>query len=91
MPMLIAARALQGTAGGGLMLLVTITISDLFSVRQRSLYLSLMGAIWAVAGSAGPLIGGAFTQLVSWRWCFWINLPVCGNALVLLLLFLFLV
>ena len=88
MPMLIAARALQGTAGGGLMLLVTITISDLFSVRQRSLYLSLMGAIWAVAGSAGPLIGGAFTQLVSWRWCFWINLPVCGNALVLLLLFL---
>ena len=88
MQMLIAARALQGVAGGGLMLLVTVTISDLFSVRKRSLYLSLMGAIWAVAGSAGPLVGGAFTQLLSWRWCFWINLPVCGNALVLLLIFL---
>ena len=88
MPMLIAARALQGTAGGGLMLLVTITISDLFSMRKRSLYLSLLGAIWAVAGSAGPLVGGAFTQLVSWRWCFWINLPVCGIALGLLILFL---
>ena len=88
MPMLIAARALQGAAGGGLMQLVTITISDLFSVRSRALYLSLLGFVWALAGSAGPLIGGAFTQLVSWRWCFWINLPVCGIAFVLLLLFL---
>ena len=86
--MLIAARALQGAAGGGLMQLVTITISDLFSVRNRALYLGLLGFAWTLAGSAGPLIGGAFTQLVSWRWCFWINLPVCGIAFVLLLLFL---
>ena len=88
MAMLIAARALQGAAGGGLMQLVSITISDLFSVRNRALYLGLLGFVWALAGSAGPLIGGAFTQLVSWRWCFWINLPVCGVAFVLLLLFL---
>ena len=88
MPMLIAARALQGTAGGGLMQLVTITISDLFSMRSRALYLGLLGVMWALAGSAGPLIGGAFTQLASWRWCFWINLPVCGITFVLLLLFL---
>lgn len=88
MAMLIAARALQGAAGGGLMQLVTITISDLFSVRSRALYLGLLGFVWALAGTAGPLIGGAFTQLVSWRWCFWINLPVCGIAFVLLLLFL---
>ena len=86
--MLIAARALQGTAGGGLMQLVTITISDLFSLRKRSLFIGLLGMVWAVAGSAGPLIGGAFTQLVNWRWCFWINLPVCGIAFVLLLLLL---
>jgi MFS family permease len=88
MRMLIAARALQGVAGGGLMQMVTITISDLFSMRKRSLYLSLMGVIWALAGTTGPLIGGAFTQLVSWRWCFWINLPSCGFAFVALLLFL---
>ena len=88
MRMLIAARALQGTAGGGLMQLVAITISDLFSVRRRALYLGLLGVMWAIAGSAGPLIGGALTQLVSWRWCFWINLPVSVIAFVLLLLFL---
>ena len=88
MRMLIAARALQGTAGGGLMQMVAITISDLFSVRSRALYLGLLGVAWALAGSAGPLIGGALTQLVSWRWCFWINLPVCGVTFVVLLLFL---
>ncbi|KAI2637900.1 MFS drug transporter [Hypomontagnella submonticulosa] len=88
MPMLIAARALQGTSGGGLIQLVTITISDLFSLRNRPLYIGLLGLMWAVAGAAGPLIGGAFTTLVDWRWCFWINLPICGGAFVLLLLFL---
>lgn len=88
MRMLIAARALQGTAGSGLFQLVTITISDLFSMRSRALYLGLLGMMWVLAGLAGPLIGGAFTQLVSWRWCFWINLPVCGIAFVALLLFL---
>ncbi|KAL9091063.1 MAG: hypothetical protein Q9165_004990 [Trypethelium subeluteriae] len=88
MQMLIGARALQGTAGGGLMQLVSITISDLFSVRNRALYGGMLGVMWALAGSAGPLIGGTFTQLVSWRWCFWINLPVSGIAFLLLLLFL---
>lgn len=86
--MLIAARALQGAAGGGLMQLVTITISDLFSVRKRSLYLGFIGFVWILAGSAGPMIGGAFTQFVDWRWCFWINLPITGLTAVLLLLFL---
>ncbi|GFF22313.1 MFS transporter, putative [Aspergillus udagawae] len=88
MPMLIAGRALQGVAGGGLLQLVTIVISDLFSVRHRSLYLGLMEFMWALAGGIGPLLGGAFSQYVSWRWSFWVNLPVCGLAFVLLLLFL---
>jgi len=55
-------------------------------MRNRALYLGLLGLMWAIAGSAGPLIGGAFTEFSSWRWCFWINLPVCGIAFVLLLL-----
>lgn len=88
MRMLVAARALQGTAGAGLMGLVPIVISDLFSLRKRALYLGFMGMMWAVAGSAGPLIGGSLTELANWRWCFWINLPVCALAFVLLLLLL---
>ncbi|KAJ4391216.1 hypothetical protein N0V93_004833 [Gnomoniopsis smithogilvyi] len=88
MTMLIVGRALQGAAGGGLIQLVTITISDLFSVRERALYLGYIGFVWVLAGSAGPLIGGAFTQFVNWRWCFWINLPITGMTFVLLLLFL---
>jgi hypothetical protein len=88
MRMLIAARALQGTAGAGLAQLVPITISDLFGMRERALYLGWMGLMWAVAGSAGPLVGGALTEYVSWRWCFWINLPVCGVAFGLLWIFL---
>ena len=88
MRMLIAARAIQGTAGAGLTQLVPITISDLFSLRRRVLYLGLMGLMWAVAGSAGPLIGGALTEFASWLWCFWINLPVCGLAFGVLVIFL---
>jgi len=88
MPMLIAGRALQGAAGGGLVQLSIITISDLFSVRKRSVYLGFSGFVWAVAGAIGPLIGGAFIQSVTWRWCFWINIPLCGITFGLLLLFL---
>lgn len=88
MPMLIAGRALQGTAGGGLVQLSIITISDLFSVRERSVYLGFSGFVWALAGAAGPLVGGAFTQSVSWRWCFWINVPICVVTFVLMAVFL---
>jgi EmrB/QacA subfamily drug resistance transporter len=88
MPMLIAGRALQGTAAGGISQLVNIVISDLFSQRSRSLYIGLCEVIWALAGGLGPIIGGAFTQLVDWRWIFWINLPFAGITLVLLFLFL---
>ncbi|KAL1987062.1 hypothetical protein VTN96DRAFT_4936 [Rasamsonia emersonii] len=88
MTMLIVGRALEGVAGGGLIQLVTITISDLFSVRRRSLYLGLLEFMWAIAGAVGPIMGGALTQAVSWRWIYWINLPVCGTAFLLLLIFL---
>ncbi|TKA22901.1 hypothetical protein B0A50_07840 [Salinomyces thailandicus] len=86
--MLIAARAVQGIGGGGLVILVNITIGDLFSLRERGPYYGMIGAVWAIASSIGPVIGGAFTEKVSWRWCFYINLPLDGLAFFVLLFFL---
>lgn len=88
MTMLIAGRALQGTAAGGVLQLVTITISDLFSMRRRALYLGALGVVWILAGTTGPIIGGALSEYASWRWCFWINLPVCAVTFVVLFFFL---
>lgn len=88
MRMLIVGRALQGAAGGGLLLLVHVVISDLFSMRQRSLFMGITEGVWAISGGLGPPLGGVFASMVSWRWCFYVNLPICGLAFVLLLLFL---
>ncbi|KAL7929914.1 MFS general substrate transporter [Trichoderma chlorosporum] len=88
MAMLITARALQGTCAGGMIQLVNITIADLFSMRSRALYISAMGFVWVVAGTTGPLIGGALSQYASWRWCFWINPLLCAVAFIVVLLFL---
>lgn len=85
---LIAGRAVQGSAAGALIQLSTITLSDLFSLHQRALVLGARESMWAIAAGVGPIMGGSFTQLVSWRWNFWINLPVCGLTIVLLLIFL---
>ncbi|KAF2404260.1 hypothetical protein EJ06DRAFT_194348 [Trichodelitschia bisporula] len=86
--MLIAGRAVQGLGGGGIVILVNICISDIFSIRDRGLYLGIVGAVWAIASSLGPVLGGAFTEKLSWRWCFWINLPADGMAALVLLFFL---
>lgn len=88
MRVLVAGRALQGVAGGGLTLLVQVVISDLFSVRRRSLFMGISHGVWAAAGGLGPPLGGVFAGLVSWRWCFYINLPICGVAFILLFFFL---
>lgn len=85
---LIIGRAFQGTAGGGSILLVHVCISDLFSLRQRSLLMGFTEGIWALAGGIGPVLGGVFASLATWRWCFWINLPICGISALLVLLFL---
>jgi len=86
--MLIAARAIQGIGGGGLIILVNICVGDLFSLKTRGAFYGLIGAVWAIASSIGPIIGGALTQRVSWRWCFYINLPLDGLAFFILLFFL---
>ena len=88
MAMLIAGRTVQGLAGGGIISLVNIIISDLFSMRHRALYISATALVWVLAGTTGPVIGGALSQYATWRWCFWINLPVCSLAFLILALFL---
>jgi len=67
MGVLIAGRALQGIAGGALIQVTIITISDLFSMRLRTLFIGLMEFMWALAGGIGPILGGVFAESVSWR------------------------
>lgn len=88
MAMILAGRAIQGVGGGGIIILANISVSDLFSMRDRPMYYGLFGATWAIAGALGPIVGGAFTTNVSWRWCFYLNLPIGGVSLVILILFL---
>jgi len=73
---LIVFRALQGLGGGGLLVTVTAAIGDLFSPRERGRYQGYFGAVFAVSTVIGPLVGGFFVQHLSWRWIFYINLPL---------------
>ncbi|WP_018351394.1 MDR family MFS transporter [Longispora albida] len=83
MTQLIAFRAVQGLGAGGLMVGVMALIGDLVPARERGKYQGYFAAVMALAMVGGPLVGGFFTDHVSWRWCFYVNLPLGAIALVL--------
>ncbi|MCM3925001.1 MFS transporter [Frankia sp. AiPs1] len=82
MGQLIGFRALQGLGGGGLMIGAMTIISDLVPPRDRGRYQGLFGAVFGVSSVIGPLLGGLFVDHLSWRWVFYVNLPVGAVALV---------
>ncbi|MFD7983161.1 DHA2 family efflux MFS transporter permease subunit [Kitasatospora indigofera] len=84
MGQLIGFRALQGLGGGGLMVLTQAIVGDLVPPRDRGKYQGLFGAVFGVTSVLGPLLGGVFVDNLSWRWVFYINVPIGAVALVVI-------
>jgi EmrB/QacA subfamily drug resistance transporter len=80
--MLIVSRAVQGAAAGGLMSLAQASVGDLVSPRERGRYQGYVMAVFAIAASIGPLLGGLLVDNASWRWVFYLNLPLGVAALM---------
>ncbi|KAI0899973.1 MFS general substrate transporter [Annulohypoxylon nitens] len=86
--MLIAGRGVQGAGSGGIGMIVSIIIADLVPLRERGYFLAIIMILYTVGMTCGPIVGGAIVDGTTWRWVFWINLPIGGVSLVLLYFFL---
>ncbi|KAL2068565.1 hypothetical protein VTL71DRAFT_14902 [Oculimacula yallundae] len=85
---LIIGRAVAGLGGGGIFSGCFIIIAESIPLSKRALYTGVIGGTFGIASVVGPLIGGAFTTKVSWRWCFYINLPIGAVTLAIVFFFL---
>ncbi|KAI0640583.1 iron permease [Trametes meyenii] len=88
MNMLIAARVVQGLGGGSIINMSEIIMSDLVSLAERGVYQGMIVLVWAFAAGIGPVLGASLAQKASWRWLFYLNLPLTGIAFGLVSLFL---
>ncbi|KAK4206679.1 DNA repair protein RAD50 [Rhypophila decipiens] len=86
--MLIAGRAVQGLGSGGIGLLIDIIVSDLVPLRYRGNYIGVILSLYGVGTTLGPFIGGSIVATTTWRWIFYLNLPIGGASFVILFLFL---
>ncbi|KAL1638034.1 hypothetical protein SLS58_009055 [Diplodia intermedia] len=85
---LLVGRTIQGIGGGGIQALSNVIITDLAPLRERGKYVGIIAMTWAVGSVAGPVIGGVLVEKSSWRWIFWLNIPFCAVAFVMIPIFL---
>ncbi|TGO46727.1 hypothetical protein BCON_0310g00050 [Botryotinia convoluta] len=83
----ILGRALAGLGSAGIQAGTTLILAECVPLRQRPTWNSIIGSIFAVGSVAGPLLGGAFSNSTTWRWCFYINLPIGGAVMIFIALF----
>jgi len=85
--MLIIARAFQGIGGGCIISMVNIIITDIVSLRKRAAYMAVVNSVFSLSAIIGPLVGGLFVDTYSWRLAFFINVPICAFAALLIALY----